>query len=245
MTGSTNRRRLAIVLATVGLLSIATVALADHGFTDVPHDSTHEAGIDYVAAAGITQGCTADEYCPNDPLTRAQMGTFLHRSSGHDPDTPPSVNAAELDGQGPSAYTTSVFSAARSNSVPLTTAGSAATAITVVSLGLPAGEYVATGEVSALAFALPPQPLTQDSFVSCALWVDDDEVRRAGTRIGAGDGAVRSTTIPTSAHFTIDEEATIMLRCHTGSVSGSAPMIGGNADGTSTHLIATRVGDAS
>jgi hypothetical protein len=82
MTGSTNRRRLAIVLATVGLLSIATVALADHGFTDVPHDSTHEAGIDYVAAAGITQGCTADEYCPNDPLTRAQMGTFLHRSSG-------------------------------------------------------------------------------------------------------------------------------------------------------------------
>lgn len=243
MTASTNRRRLAIVLATVGLLSIAAVALADHGFTDVPEGFTHEAGIEYVAEAGITQGCTEDEYCPNDPLTRGQMGTFLYRSSGNDPDTAPSVNAAELDGQGPSAYTTTVFSEDAPSAGSLIAAIGADQAITFVSLGdLPPGEYVATG---AAAVTTVTSAGTIDASVVCALWVGDEELRRADTRIGPNDGAVDSATIPLSAHFTVDEAATLELRCHQTAVSGTIVAVLGSEEAPTTHLIATRVGDAS
>lgn len=44
--------------------------------------SVHEASIAAIAEAGITAGCnsTGDEYCPEDPVTRAQMATFLMRA---------------------------------------------------------------------------------------------------------------------------------------------------------------------
>ncbi|RMH69250.1 MAG: hypothetical protein D6683_16270, partial [Actinomyces sp.] len=47
--------------------------------------STHEAAIDALAAAGITRGCNppvGDRYCPDQPVTRAQMAAFLHRALG-------------------------------------------------------------------------------------------------------------------------------------------------------------------
>ena len=52
------------------------------GFADVDPDSTHAANIDAIAAAGITQGCATDplRYCPDRPVTRAQMATFLTRA---------------------------------------------------------------------------------------------------------------------------------------------------------------------
>ena len=37
------------------------------------------------AAAGITQGCTATEYCPNEFVTRDQMAAFLLRALGWHP----------------------------------------------------------------------------------------------------------------------------------------------------------------
>ena len=45
-------------------------------------DSTHAAGIDALAAAGITAGCSTEplRYCPDNPVTRAQMATFLTRA---------------------------------------------------------------------------------------------------------------------------------------------------------------------
>ena len=95
LTTSRAPRRLALLLATVLLLAIPAMALAGH-FTDVPAGHTHEEGIDYLEDTGITLGCTPTQFCPNDNLTRAQMGTFLYRSSGHDPATDPSVNAASL-----------------------------------------------------------------------------------------------------------------------------------------------------
>ena len=51
------------------------------GFVDTDGD-THEAAIDALAAAGITSGCKAEplSYCPGNPVTRAQMATFLHRA---------------------------------------------------------------------------------------------------------------------------------------------------------------------
>ena len=39
-----------------------------------------EWAISSVAAAGITQGCDVDRYCPNDPVTREQMASFLVRA---------------------------------------------------------------------------------------------------------------------------------------------------------------------
>lgn len=88
-----------LTLAIGALVAIPTVAAATHVFDDVDDASVHAPGIEYVADRGITAGCTADDYCPGDELTRAQMGTFLYRASGHDPATPPSVNAAELEGR--------------------------------------------------------------------------------------------------------------------------------------------------
>ena len=52
------------------------------GFGDVDEGSTHAAGINAIAAAGITAGCgTAPlRYCPERPVTRAEMATFLARA---------------------------------------------------------------------------------------------------------------------------------------------------------------------
>ena len=48
-------------------------------FTD-DENSSHERAINRIAAAGITTGCGGRKYCPNDPVTRAQMATFLDRA---------------------------------------------------------------------------------------------------------------------------------------------------------------------
>ena len=45
--------------------------------------------INRLAAAGITRGCTPTEFCPAEPVTRAQMATFLTRALGLDPIVPP------------------------------------------------------------------------------------------------------------------------------------------------------------
>lgn len=42
--------------------------------------STHEANINELAARGVTGGCGDGSYCPGEPVTRAQMGTFLVRA---------------------------------------------------------------------------------------------------------------------------------------------------------------------
>src|SRR5690606_5631223 len=48
--------------------------------------------IDRLGTAGITRGCnppTNDRFCPDQPVTRAQMATFLTRGLGLVPITPP------------------------------------------------------------------------------------------------------------------------------------------------------------
>lgn len=100
----TERRRARVprpgltALTVIALVAVPAVAGATHVFDDVADGSSHAAGIEYVDATGITSGCETDLYCPGDEVTRAQMGTFLYRASGNDPATPPSVNAAELEG---------------------------------------------------------------------------------------------------------------------------------------------------
>lgn len=42
--------------------------------------STFENDIEWVYAEGITVGCSAERYCPDDPVTREQMAIFLDRA---------------------------------------------------------------------------------------------------------------------------------------------------------------------
>ena len=55
---------------------------AQSRFTDVPAGQFYTAPVAWIADIGITTGTSATTYSPNDPVTRAQMATFLWRSVG-------------------------------------------------------------------------------------------------------------------------------------------------------------------
>jgi hypothetical protein len=50
------------------------------GFSDVPPAYWAAAWIKQLVAEGITSGCGAGTYCPESPVTRAQMAVFLVRT---------------------------------------------------------------------------------------------------------------------------------------------------------------------
>jgi hypothetical protein len=52
-------------------------ACAVPAFADVPCSSGFAKWVDELAARGVTAGCGGGNYCPNDPVTRAQMAVFL------------------------------------------------------------------------------------------------------------------------------------------------------------------------
>ncbi len=62
-------------------------ARADYFWDD--KDSEHHSAINRMATVGLTQGCGAGRYCPEDSVTRAQMAAFLRRMSTSVPRTPP------------------------------------------------------------------------------------------------------------------------------------------------------------
>jgi hypothetical protein len=51
-------------------------------FGDVPTDHIFFQFIEALAASGITGGCGAGNYCPDSPVTRGQMATFLAKALG-------------------------------------------------------------------------------------------------------------------------------------------------------------------
>jgi hypothetical protein len=55
---------------------------SDTGFGDVPTDYWAAAFIEQLVAEGITVGCGGGNYCPEEPVTRAQMAVFLVRTFG-------------------------------------------------------------------------------------------------------------------------------------------------------------------
>ena len=62
-----------------------------NAFTDDNSD-IHQANINRIAAAGIARGCNPPSnthYCPRNPVTRAQMASFVRRSLGLEILTPP------------------------------------------------------------------------------------------------------------------------------------------------------------
>jgi hypothetical protein len=64
---------------------------ATSGFADVPVDYWSGAWIKQLAAEGITAGCGNGNYCPEHPVTRAQMAVFLMRSKYGSSYIPPAV----------------------------------------------------------------------------------------------------------------------------------------------------------
>ena len=81
-------KRAAVVIALALILVIPGVAVATHVFLDVGDGDTHAEGIEWVADAGVSVGCgNGTNYCPDDSVSRAQMGTFMYRLSGNDPAT--------------------------------------------------------------------------------------------------------------------------------------------------------------
>lgn len=229
-------RRLAVAVVTVGLLSVPLAAAANHVFGDVDHGYTHAPGIEYVADTGITAGCgDGSDYCPNDAVTRGQMATFLHRSSGNAGGIAPSVNAAELGGEGPSAYTTTVHPATIAGGSLTTNTSSGTAALTGTIAALPAGEYVLSGQVHAQGGA--------SSRLVCRTLVGGTQVARAISTVGSNAGAVSQLALPISGHVQVAADGTSLeLRCHAEAVAAGAPTISAS---DLTRLLATRVGDAS
>jgi hypothetical protein len=60
-------------------------AATDHFWDD--EGPVHQDAINRVADAGITLGCGQGRYCPNDPVTRAEMASFLTRALKLPPST--------------------------------------------------------------------------------------------------------------------------------------------------------------
>jgi hypothetical protein len=74
-SGTVPREQMASFLARALGLAPTT---SDH-FTD-DELSVHEADINRIAAAGLTNGCAPGRYCPRLALTRGQMAAFLYRA---------------------------------------------------------------------------------------------------------------------------------------------------------------------
>jgi hypothetical protein len=64
------------------------------GFTDVNPTHWAAAWIKQLAADGITGGCGTGIYCPEAPVTRAQMAVFLLKAKYGPSYTPPAVGSS-------------------------------------------------------------------------------------------------------------------------------------------------------
>ena len=75
-------RRDMAVLVTRAFPHISPAAAPVGTFADVAAGAPHAAEVEAVLAAGVTRGCSAAPllYCPSDPVTRAQMASFLVRA---------------------------------------------------------------------------------------------------------------------------------------------------------------------
>jgi len=62
---------------------------ASQRFADVSPSNFAYAFIEELARRGITVGCNASNYCPNDPVTREQMAAFIIRALGEFNPPPP------------------------------------------------------------------------------------------------------------------------------------------------------------
>lgn len=69
-------------IAALVLVGAAGTVMASHDFGDVPDTHPFHTQISNLVNAGITTGCDIGLYCPDSPVTRAQMAAFLGRGLG-------------------------------------------------------------------------------------------------------------------------------------------------------------------
>ncbi len=79
---SVTRAQMAVFLLRAKYGASYTPPPATGVFNDVPVGSFADGFIEQLAAEGITGGCGGGNYCPADPVTRAQMAVFLVRTFG-------------------------------------------------------------------------------------------------------------------------------------------------------------------
>ena len=60
----------------------ATTAQPTHSFLDVPSSGWRNDAVAWMSSAGITTGCSATTFCPDQEMTREQQITFLWRYAG-------------------------------------------------------------------------------------------------------------------------------------------------------------------
>ncbi len=77
------RRRGRLIIASLAALlvmALIPVAVSAAGdFDDVPPTNVFYSDISWMADAGVTKGCSATRFCPDDLVTREQMAAFMHR----------------------------------------------------------------------------------------------------------------------------------------------------------------------
>ena len=72
----------ALVALVTALVVAPAVAVASHGFTDVPDSHLFHNNIQWMKDNGVTLGCNPpanDKYCPSNTVNRGQMAAFMQR----------------------------------------------------------------------------------------------------------------------------------------------------------------------
>jgi hypothetical protein len=65
--------------AALALIALPAVAAPCAGFTDVDDSSPFCTNVAWIKNRGITNGCAASVYCPNDAVTRLSLSAFMNR----------------------------------------------------------------------------------------------------------------------------------------------------------------------
>ncbi len=65
------------------LYNLSGTKTASYGFTDVADGAWYADAVNWAAANGIVMGTGSNRFSPNDPITREQMVTILHRYASH------------------------------------------------------------------------------------------------------------------------------------------------------------------
>lgn len=115
-----SRGQMAVFLLKAKYGSIAYVPPPATGtvFTDVPANHQFAAWIEQLAREGITAGCTATTFCPNDPVKRQQMAVFLLKAINGQSYNPPTCAGIFSDVACPSLFANWIEAAANQSIMP-------------------------------------------------------------------------------------------------------------------------------
>ncbi len=104
-----NRAEMAVLVIAARYGSVPYTYPSTPYFTDVPSSSVFFPFVQKMAQLGITSGCAAGLYCPNDSLTRGQMAVFIVTGLLNQllPQATPSITQAAPD-SGPAGQTVTV-----------------------------------------------------------------------------------------------------------------------------------------